>query len=187
MMEFPYYHVLEQSNEETGMDIHHYHVLEQSNEETGMDIHHYHVLEQSNEETGMEFPYYHVLEQSNGDTGMEFPYYHVLEQSNEETEMDVHHYHVLESPLYYNSSEEEAGRSGRASLLNTMRLSWQRFSRDSKVFPIPKEASCQDDDKTYASPWTKPTSDKSLPHIYKDLDQSTMEPIREYTRLIATK
>ena len=152
------------------MDIHHYHVLEQSSEETGMDVHHYHVLEQSSEETGMDVHHYHVLE-----------------QSSEETGMDIHHYHTLERPLYYNSSEEEAGRSGRASLLNTMRLSWQRFSRDSKVFPITKEASCQDDDKTYASPWTKPTSEDSLPHIYKDLDQSTMEPIREYTRLIATK
>ena len=167
------------------------HTTEQSNEETEMEFPYYHVLEQSNEETEMDVHHYHVLEQSNGETEMDLHHYHVLEQSNGETDMDLHHYHTLERPVYYNCpliSEEEADQSGHSNrLLNTVRLSWLRFSRDSKIFPSPKGASCQDYEKTYASPWTKPASEESLPHVYKDLDQSTMEPIREYTRLIAPK
>ena len=188
-----YSHTTEQSNEETEIEFPYYHVLElkQSNGETDMDIHHYHTLEQSNGETDMDIHHYHTLEQSNGETDMNIHHYHTLEQSNGEMDMDVHHYHTLERPVYYNCpliSEEEADQSGHSNrLLNTVRLSWLRFSRDNKIFPSSKGAPCQDYEKTYASPWTKPASEESLPHVYKDLDQSTMEPIREYTRLIVPK
>lgn len=117
------------------------------------------------------------------------------------SQAEVHYYHVLERPKYYNCPI----MSGEGEILddlgfsNPMRLSWQSISSagmedlsDFWILPVCKGPPCPR--KQYTAGTSARLNldgqDESMQqkqHIYKELDQSTMEPDREYTNLIATK
>ena len=80
-------------------------------------------------------------------------------------------------------------------LPNPMRLSWQSSSSasmedmsDFRILPDCKGLPCTG--KLCTGSLSSDGQDESMPkkhHIYKELDQSTMEPHQEYTKLIVTE